>query len=112
EEAEPWKVRAEELEQKIDALKQSIESGVQLKGSVVALDNGDDVPITAVDDGTGKYVLRVVEAAPAGYEEATDSLRAKIINLIETENVGNRVEVIHSLHYEGGNRTIGHNTAV
>ncbi len=31
--AEPWKVKAEELEQKIDALKQSIESGVQLKGS-------------------------------------------------------------------------------
>jgi len=32
--AEPWKVKAEELEQKIDALKQSIESGVQLKVSV------------------------------------------------------------------------------
>lgn len=31
--AEPWKVKAEELEQKIDAFKQSIESGVQLKGS-------------------------------------------------------------------------------
>lgn len=32
--AEPWKVKDEELEQKIDALKQSIESGVQLKGSL------------------------------------------------------------------------------
>lgn len=37
--AEPWKVKAEELEQKIDALKQSIESGVQLKGS------NEDLPI-------------------------------------------------------------------
>ncbi len=37
--AEPWKVKAEELEQKIDALKQSIESGVQLKGRI-----GTDVP--------------------------------------------------------------------
>src|SRR5690606_39624887 len=33
--AEPWKVKAEELEQKIDALKQSIEGGVQLKGQNV-----------------------------------------------------------------------------
>ena len=35
--AEPWKVKAEELEQKIDALKQSIESGVQLKGSLMEI---------------------------------------------------------------------------
>src|SRR5690606_33654653 len=44
EEAEPWKVKAEELEQKIDALKQSIESGIQLKGRTVEID-GDTFEI-------------------------------------------------------------------
>lgn len=54
--AEPWKVKAEELEQKIDALKQSIESGVQLKGSemeqygktVAERPAADSVPLGAI----------------------------------------------------------------
>lgn len=54
--AEPWKVKAEELEQKIDALKQSIESGLQLKGSDMELYGktvddrpaADSVPLGAI----------------------------------------------------------------
>ena len=49
--AEPWKVKAEELEQKIDALKQSIESGVQLKGRIVDV-AGNRPAASAVEVGT------------------------------------------------------------
>ena len=76
--AEPWKVKAEELEQKIDALKQSIESGVQLKGRSVEDGSLVEGPSYEVDPN-GYAALRVVEAAPVAYDELTDSLQVRVV---------------------------------
>lgn len=64
--AEPWKVKAEELEQKIDALRQSIESGVQLKGSLPEfvitdwseLPNPEETPVGASARLVGTFDVR------------------------------------------------------
>lgn len=40
---------------------------------------GATVALTAVDDGTGKFVLRVVDAAPFAYDPATGSKKVQTI---------------------------------
>ena len=62
--AEPWKVKAEELEQKIDALKQSIESGIQLKGSLPHLGSGSNEIGRVKVSETRRYPLSTLKFEP------------------------------------------------
>ena len=46
-------------------------------------DTSNKVPLTAVQDPDGEWVLRIVDAAPFAYENATDTLKVKVQNTVD-----------------------------
>lgn len=58
--------------------------------------DGSDVPLTVETDDEGKAVLRVLDSAPAGYEEATDSIKGKIINRVDVSLMD--LQATHASH--------------
>lgn len=51
----------------------------QLTGSILAKDTvlGTPVELSALEDGSGKYVLRIIDASPYGYDSTTERIKIK-----------------------------------
>lgn len=76
----------------------SEEKGLKLVGID---DNGNARPVSLIDDGDGKFVIRTVDAAPWAYDELKEAIR------VSDEEAQTKIEALASaVENNIGNRTV------